>query len=299
LTRRICVVGDGAWGRALSHVAATAGNEVRVWSRRNPDASAVRWSEAIIVAVPAQSVRDALVKLPLLSQAIIIAAKGIERTSGKLMADVVHDCAPDAKAMVLSGPSFATDVLKGLPTAVTLAADSVDLAVPWARALALPTFRIYQSDDVRGVELGGSLKNVLAIACGISDGHGLGESARAALTTRGFAEMFRLSRAMGARPETLMGLSGLGDLLLTCNSPQSRNYGFGFAIGKGATTSDALARATGVVEGAATAAIATFLAVQHGIDMPITRAVLAIVEEGAVPADVIRDLLARPAHAEF
>ncbi|MGA8514002.1 MAG: NAD(P)H-dependent glycerol-3-phosphate dehydrogenase, partial [Burkholderiaceae bacterium] len=168
-----------------------------------------------------------------------------------------------------------------------------------AKVLALPTFRIYQTDDVRGVELGGSLKNVLAIACGISDGFGFGESARAALITRGFAELFKLSIKMGARPETLMGLAGLGDLLLTCNSQQSRNHSFGYAIGRGATPAAAIAQCRGVVEGAATAAIAVALAVTHNTEMPIVNAVHAIVDGGAEPATIIRDLLARPALTEF
>ena len=159
-------------------------------------------------------------------------------------------------------------------------------------------FRIYGSDDVLGVEIGGALKNVLAIACGISDGRGLGDSARAALTTRGFAELTRFGRALGAKPETLMGLSGLGDLLLTCSSTQSRNYGFGHAIGEGFAVHDALARARGVVEGAFTVRIARELALRHGVDMPIVEAVHRIVDEGARPAEVIAQLLARPAGAE-
>jgi glycerol-3-phosphate dehydrogenase (NAD(P)+) len=299
VSRRICVVGTGAWGTALAHVARTAGHEVRIWSRGNPDADAVRWAGGIILAVPAQHVRETLGKIAFGPQPVIIAAKGIERGSGMLMAEVVSDCVPTCVPLVLSGPSFAADVLRDLPTAVTLAADNIEVAGRWAEMLALPTFRIYHSNDVRGVEIGGAMKNVLAIACGISDGYGLGNSARAALTTRGFAELLRFGQALGARRETLMGLSGLGDLLLTCSSPQSRNYGFGFAIGKGASAADALAAARGVVEGQATAAIAMTLARQHGIDMPITEQVHAIIEGRVAPADAIRNLLSRPTAGEF
>ena len=296
---KICVVGDGAWGTALAHVARRGGHDVSIWSRKVPDAVAVSQAHALVLAVPAQAVRSALALVQPQTPVIIIAAKGIERGTGLLMVDVVRDVIPAARAMVLSGPSFAADVMKGLPTAVTLAAATHDEAAKWAALLSLPEFRIYQSDDLKGVEIGGSLKNVLAIACGIADGRGLGESARAALITRGFAELSRLARKMGARSETLMGLSGLGDLLLTCASPQSRNYGFGLAVGKGLTPAAALSVATGVVEGAATAGVAVALARTHKVDMPITQAVHAIIDAGAVPDEVIRSLLARPAAAEF
>jgi glycerol-3-phosphate dehydrogenase (NAD(P)+) len=201
--------------------------------------------------------------------------------------------------MVLSGPSFAADVVKGLPTAVTLAAPTLAEAGAWGEALTVPSFRVYGSDDVLGVEIGGALKNVLAIACGISDGRKLGDSARAALTTRGFAELSRFGRKLGARPETLMGLSGLGDLLLTCSSRQSRNYAFGLAIGEGKGVQQALAQSRGVVEGASTAAIAARMAKQHGVDMPIVQAVHAIVDGGARPEQAIAALLARPVGAEI
>ena len=201
--------------------------------------------------------------------------------------------------MVLSGPSFAADVMRGLPTAVVLAAATLAEAGEWAEALSLPSFRIYNSDDVMGVEIGGALKNVLAIACGIADGRGLGDSARAALTTRGFAELTRFGRKLGARPETLMGLSGLGDLLLTCSSRQSRNYAFGLAIGEGASVARALAQSRGVVEGATTVKIAHELARRHGVDMPIIAAVHAIVDQGASPEQEIARLLARPAGREI
>jgi glycerol-3-phosphate dehydrogenase (NAD(P)+) len=189
-------------------------------------------------------------------------------------------------------------VVKGLPTAVVLAAPVLNEASRWASALTLPSFRIYGSDDVMGVEIGGALKNVLAIACGISDGRGLGDSARAALTTRGFAELTRFGRKLGARPETLMGLSGLGDLLLTCSSRQSRNYSFGLAIGEGFGVEEALARSSGVVEGAFTVKIAHALAHEHGVEMPIVDAVHAVVDGKAKPDEVIARLLSRPVGAE-
>lgn len=292
-------MGTGAWGTALAHVARSAGHEVRTWSRRQPDDEAVHWADCVILAVPAQYVRETLGKLALKAQPVIIAAKGIERGTGMLMAELVREEAPKCVPMVLSGPSFAADVLRNKPTAVTLAAHALEIAGEWAECLALPTFRIYHSDDVRGVEIGGAMKNVLAIACGISDGYGLGDSARAALTTRGFAELLRFGQAQGARRETLMGLSGLGDLLLTCSSAQSRNYGFGFAIGKGASAGEALAAAKGVVEGQATAAIAMTMALRHGIDMPITEQVQAIIEGNVAPAEAIRNLLSRPTSGEF
>jgi glycerol-3-phosphate dehydrogenase (NAD(P)+) len=301
MSRKFGIVGAGAWGSALAHVARSAGHAVGLWSRRLPDPAALARSDAIILAVPAQALREALTaiapavapRLPL-----IISAKGIEQGTGLFMNEVVQELLPKAHPLVLSGPSFAADVVKGLPTAVVMAAPTLAEAGEWAGALSIPAFRIYASDDVKGVEIGGALKNVLAIACGISDGRGLGDSARAALTTRGFAELTRFGRAMGARPETLMGLSGLGDLLLTCSSRQSRNYAFGFSVGEGCSVAEALAASKGVVEGAATVRIAHALAHRHGIDMPIVDAVHAIVDDRARPDEEIARLLARPAGKE-
>lgn len=296
---RLGVAGAGAWGKALADVGARAGHDVVLWSRRAPVQLA--GCEGIILAVPAQAIREVLTALarelgP--ATALIISAKGIEQGTGLFMAEVVAQAAPAHPAFVLSGPSFAADVLKGLPTAVVMAGPSIASAQAWAGALSLPAFRIYSSDDVKGVEIGGALKNVLAIACGISDGFKLGDSARAALTTRGFAELTRFGRALGAKPETLMGLSGLGDLLLTCSSPQSRNYAFGLAIGEGATVAQALARSRGVVEGAHTVRIADELARRHHVDMPIVAAVRAVVDQQASPGEMIDQLLSRPAGRE-
>ena len=299
---RLAVLGAGAWGTALAHVARSAGHEVHVWSRAEPALEPLRGSEAAILAVPAQGVRKVLSGLKTIvtnSIPLIIAAKGIEQGTGLFMNEVVAEVLPEAQPMVLSGPSFAADVMKGLPTAVVLAAAELSAARRWAEALSVPAFRIYASDDVKGVEIGGALKNVLAIACGISDGRGLGDSARAALTTRGFAELTRFAARLGAKPETLMGLSGLGDLLLTCSSRQSRNYSFGFAVGEGKSVAEALALSKGVVEGAATVRIAQRIAHRLGLDMPIVDAVHAIVDENAAPAQEIARLLARPLGPEI
>ncbi|MEQ1519953.1 MAG: NAD(P)H-dependent glycerol-3-phosphate dehydrogenase [Aestuariivirga sp.] len=300
MKRRIAIAGNGAWGQALAHVARTAGHDVSMWSRQKSDVVSFASLDAIIVAVPAQAVRDVLTLItPPKGIPLIISAKGIEQQTAKFMNEVVAEIAPGALTFVLSGPSFASDVLKGLPTAVTLAAPSLAEAGEWAQALSLPMFRVYGSDDVLGVEIGGALKNVLAIACGISDGKGLGDSARAALTTRGFAELMRFGKKLGAKPETLTGLAGLGDLLLTCSSRQSRNYSFGLAIGQGTSVSTALAASRGVVEGAYTARVAQALAVRHEVDMPIVAAVSAIIDHGAEPAREIARLLARPVREEI
>jgi glycerol-3-phosphate dehydrogenase (NAD(P)+) len=300
MKRRIAIAGNGAWGQALAHVARTAGHDVSMWSRQKSDVVSFASLDAIIVAVPAQAVRDVLTLIkPPKGIPLIISAKGIEQQTAKFMNEVVAEIVPGAHSFVLSGPSFASDVLKGMPTAVTLAAPTLAEAGEWAQALSLPMFRVYGSDDVLGVEIGGALKNVLAIACGISDGKGLGDSARAALTTRGFAELMRFGKKLGARPETLTGLAGLGDLLLTCSSHQSRNYSFGLAIGKGSSVSAALAASRGVVEGAHTARVARALAVRHEVDMPIVAAVSAIIDHGAEPAQEIARLLARPVREEI
>jgi glycerol-3-phosphate dehydrogenase (NAD(P)+) len=300
MKRRIAVAGDGAWGKALAHVCRSAGHDVGMWSRSHSDITDVASYNAVIIAVPAQAVREVLTLLKAPSNVpLIISAKGIERNTSKFMNEVVQDVVPGAQVLVLSGPSFARDVMKSLPTAVTLAASTLAEAGEWAQALTLPMFRIYGSDDIMGVEIGGAFKNVLAIACGISDGHGLGDSARAALTTRGFAELMRFGKKLDVKPETLTGLAGLGDLLLTCSSRQSRNYSFGLAIGQGKTVEEALRASQGVVEGASTAGVAHALAQRHGVDMPIIAAVAGIIDRGAEPAGEIAKLLARPVREEI
>ncbi len=296
---KICVLGNGAWGKALAGLATDCGHDVSIWSRKDASFEKVWQAECIIVAVPAQAIAALLPQLGLTEkQTLIITAKGIDRASGRFMYEIGRNFTDQYRCLMLSGPSFAEDVSHGLPTAVTMASSSMAMAQQWAKALSRPHFRIYASDDPLGVCIGGALKNILAIACGISDGKQLGASAKAALTTRGFSELMRLGKALGARPETLFGLSGLGDLLLTCSSPQSRNYAFGKKLGEGMSVDKALASSHGVVEGVYSANAALKLSIHHTITMPITQAVNAIVENGANPDDMIEALLARPSTTE-
>jgi glycerol-3-phosphate dehydrogenase (NAD(P)+) len=234
---------------------------------------------------------------PLLVQqtAVIVCAKGIERGSKKFMTEVIAESAPKAVPAILSGPSFAADVARGLPTAVTLAAADGKLAGELAQAVGSATFRPYHSSDVRGVAIGGAAKNVLAIAAGVVTGRELGASALAALTTRGFAELVRFGKAYGAKPETMMGLSGLGDLLLTCSSPQSRNFTFGIKLGRGERP-DAIA--AGLAEGVFTAPVLLEMARDRAIDMPISAAVAALLSGKMSVETVIGSLLTRPFKAE-
>ena len=257
-------------------------------------------ADALLLVVPAQALRAVTTALaPLLAPGtpVIVCAKGIERGSKKFMSEVVAECAPAAAVAILSGPSFAADVARGMPTAVTLAANDAELAAALAQALGSATFRPYHSSDIRGVEIGGAAKNVLAIAAGIVAGRALGFSAAAALTTRGFAELMRFGRAYGAKPETMMGLSGLGDLLLTCTSPQSRNFSFGVNLGRGQKP-DAIHRTTGLAEGVFTAPVLLEMARERGVDMPISSAVAAVLD-GQMSVDVaIESLLTRPLKSE-
>ena len=322
----IAVVGGGAWGSALALTCARAGREVTLWEHdaanaaqlankreslflpgvRIDDGIAIARSiadasraQAILLVVPAQAVRSAAKALaPLLAKGtpIIVCAKGIERGTRKFMTEIIAECAPEAAAAILSGPSFAADVARGMPTAVTLAAGDAALAAALAQALGSAAFRPYHSTDVRGVEIGGAAKNVLAIAAGAVNGRGLGASALAALTTRGFAELVRFGRAYGAKPETMMGLSGLGDLLLTCSSPQSRNFSFGVNLGRGRKP-DAI-HDTGLAEGTFTASVLVEMARERNVDMPISFAVDALLREKMTVDDVINSLLTRPLKAE-
>jgi glycerol-3-phosphate dehydrogenase (NAD(P)+) len=297
---KICVLGNGAWGKALAGLAVDCGHDVDVWSRQDASNAKVSRADALIVAVPAQAVASILAQLGITEdQVVIITAKGIDRASNRFMYEVGCTVSGKHNCLLLSGPSFAEDVSKQLPTAVTMAGLGMATAQTWAKALQRPYFRIYASDDPLGVCIGGSLKNILAIACGIAEGKQLGASAKAALTTRGFSELMRLGKALGAKPETLMGLSGLGDLLLTCSSPQSRNYAFGKRLGEGQTVTQALSASGGVVEGVYSAKAAMQLAITYTITMPITQAVNAIVENGASPDAMINALLARPTGTEY
>jgi glycerol-3-phosphate dehydrogenase (NAD(P)+) len=324
--KSIGVAGGGSWGTALALAAARAGNTVIVWAREPEVVASVdsnrenglflpghAWPanmsatnsladlapcDAILLAAPAQALRAVSQTLtPVLDVAtpVLICAKGMERRTGLLMSEVAAQELAGTPVGLLSGPSFASDVAKGLPTAITLALPDPDLGKALAQALSSPGFRPYFTEDVIGVSVGGAVKNVLAIACGVVEGKGLGDSARAALTARGFAEMVRFGGAIGARPETLTGLSGLGDLILTCNSRQSRNFALGIALARGdarGSSADPLA------EGAETAGALTDRAQTMGIDMPIAAAVAAILDGGLTVDAAIQQLLARPLRLE-
>jgi glycerol-3-phosphate dehydrogenase (NAD(P)+) len=319
---RIAVVGAGAWGVALANVAARAGRSVTLVARDEHSAVAIAKSResphllgigidsrvdvaaaleldaaAVLLAVPAQALREVAAKLQVIPATPVVAcAKGIEQRTLCFMTDVIAETLPSATPAILSGPSFASDVGKGLPTAVTLAAADPTLAQDLALAIGVPTFRVYHSSDVRGVEIGGAAKNVLAIAAGIVAGKKLGASAAAALVTRGFAELARFGEAFGGRPTTLMGLSGLGDLILTCTSSQSRNYSLGVALGEGAPPQRA--GAGKLAEGAFTASALVELASRHGVEMPISAAVAAVLAGELTVDAAIEALLMRPFRAE-
>jgi len=324
--QRIAVLGGGAWGTALALTCARAGRDVTLWefdagnaehlatrreSRFLPGvrlednikvtralAEASR-SDAILLVVPAQAMRSmikSLAQTMAASTPLIACAKGIEHGSHKFMTEIIAECAPNATPAILSGPSFAADVARGLPTAVTLAAADGEIAEALAQAIASASFRPYHSTDVRGVEIGGAAKNVLAIAAGIVTGRGLGASASAALTTRGFAELVRFGKAYGARLETMTGLSGLGDLILTCSSPQSRNFSFGVALGKGEKP-DGAAHGK-LAEGAFTAPVLLEMAAEKNIEMPISAAVAALLAETLSVDEAIGSLLTRPIKSE-
>jgi glycerol-3-phosphate dehydrogenase (NAD(P)+) len=324
--QRIAVLGGGAWGTALALTCARAGRDVTLWefdagnaehlatrreSRFLPGvrlednikvtralAEASR-SDAILLVVPAQAMRSVIKSLAQTMAAgspLIACAKGIEHGSHKFMTEIIAECAPNATPAILSGPSFAADVARGLPTAVTLAAADGEIAQALAQAIASASFRLYHSTDVRGVEIGGAAKNVLAIAAGIVTGRGLGASASAALTTRGFAELVRFGKAYGAKPETMTGLSGLGDLILTCSSPQSRNFSFGVALGKGEKP-DGAAHGK-LAEGAFTAPVLLEMAAEKNIEMPISAAVAALLAETLSVDEAIGSLLTRPIKSE-
>jgi glycerol-3-phosphate dehydrogenase (NAD(P)+) len=254
--------------------------------------------DAILVATPAQSSREMALRLAMApgSAPLVTCAKGIERGTHAFMTEVLADAAPGRRTAILSGPSFAADVAAGLPTAVTIASADEGLARALCGALRGPTLRLYHSTDVRGVEIGGAAKNVLAIACGVAVGRGLGASATAALVARGFAELRRFGEAFGARGSTLMGLSGLGDLVLTCSSPQSRNFAFGLALGRGASAAEA--GAGGLAEGRFSALALTELARERGVDMPIADCVQGLIEGSLDVKAAVSALLARPPKGE-
>ncbi len=328
--KRIGIIGAGAWGTALALVSRRAGLEVRLQALEpevaeaingshentlflpgvalDPEihattdpAEAARDADALLLASPAQFLRSVLEGLateltPGLP--VVICAKGIEQETSALMSEIVAEVLPETPVAVLSGPTFAAEVAADFPTAVTLAAGDEALAIQLSEALGNPRFRIYRSDDPIGAQIGGAVKNVLAIGCGIVGGCGLGDNARAALITRGLAEIVRLGVAKGAKPETLMGLSGIGDLTLTCNAMQSRNYSLGVALGQGQALADILSERTSVAEGVFSAASVTELARRLDIGMPICLAVDGILNHFADINATIEGLLSRPAGTE-
>lgn len=322
----IGVIGAGAWGTALAQMLSLDGREVLLWAyepavveminhgHRNarflPDAqlaSSIRATgeladlaglKIILAVTPAQVLGKVLAGLECAPRDLVLCAKGIEAGSGRLMNEVARAACPQSALAVLSGPTFAHEVARGLPTAVTLACSGGE--AQWERlspAIARPSFRPYYSDDVTGAEIGGAVKNVLAIACGLVDGLGFGENARAALIARGMAEMLRFGEALGARAETLNGLCGLGDLVLTCSSTSSRNFSLGKALGQGQAAADLMADRTTVAEGAHTAPVLAKLAQERAIAMPLVSAVAAILA-GEPPREIVAAILARPLRAE-
>ena len=322
----IGVIGAGAWGTALAQMLASDGRAVLIWAlepeviadinqnRRNsiylPSAELAPTIHAtadlteaarcgvLLLVTPAQHLSGILGKMPRLPRDLVLCSKGIENGTGRLMSDVARDAAPDSEIAVLSGPTFAHEVAAGQPTAVTLACGGGD--AQWDRlapAIARPAFRPYYSNDVGGAEVGGAVKNVLAIACGVVDGLGLGQNARAALIARGYAEMLRFGEALGGQAATLAGLCGLGDLVLTCSSTSSRNFSLGKALGEGQAPADLMADRRTVAEGAFTAPVLVELARKHGVSMPIVEAVQALLS-GAPARDVVREILARPLKPE-
>jgi glycerol-3-phosphate dehydrogenase (NAD(P)+) len=325
----IGVIGAGAWGTALGAVAALAGRKVTVWAREadvvdsinskhenarflpnaalppavtaTDDLAVATRADALLVGAPAQHLRATLALLaPHLRSGtpLVLCAKGIERASGKLMTEVLIECAPDCVPAILSGPSFARDVARNLPTAVTIAAANMNVARALQTAFGHMTFRPYASDDLTGVALGGAAKNVYAIACGIVAGIGLGESARAALLSRSFVELCRLGEALGARSETLMGLSGLGDLVLTATSISSRNYAFGLDVGKGVSRAELFKSGRPLAEGVETAPALVARAKWHNIELPIAETTAEILSGAIALGAAIPRLMSRPLKTE-
>ena len=322
---KIGVIGGGAWGTALAQVAA-AGGEVLLWAfepdvvdainsahinpvflpgvplspviRATNDLHDLDSCDALLVVTPAQHMRRILAAAPVEQRPLILCSKGIEADTMALMSEAAAETCPDAPIAVLSGPTFASEVAKGLPTAVTLACVQDAVAAGLAQRIARPGFRPYRSTDVIGAEIGGAVKNVLAIACGVVEGAGLGKNARAALIARGFAEMTRFGLARGARQETLAGMSGLGDLVLTCSSEQSRNFSLGLGLGQGKSAASLMADRRTVAEGAFTAPVLVQAAQAAGVEMPISEAVASLLEGKASVQTAIESLLARPLKEE-
>lgn len=321
----ISVIGAGAWGTALAQIQAKAGRNVRLWARETEVVESINTvrentlylkgvalhgnlhattgfadclgADTILLVTPAQHLRATLTALGpdnLAGKTVVLCAKGIEIETGRLLSGIVAEVAPRAECAVLSGPCFAREIALSLPSAATLAAPTMDRARALCAAISTPTFRTYASDDVIGAEIGGAVKNVIAIACGVVHGKGLGDSARAALLTRGMVEIMRLAVALGARKETLFGMCGLGDLMLTASSLQSRNYSLGFALGEGKSAAEILGERIAVTEGVPTSKAVVRLAASLKVDMPIVQAVYGMVYENIPVERVMKDLLSRP-----
>ncbi len=323
---KLAVIGGGAWGTALAQVAAAGGRETLIWAieddvvtainkihenpvylkgikldkaiRATSNFSDLKGVDAWLVVTPAQHMRAVLSRSPCPKMPLILCSKGIEDASGKMLHEVAHDVCPSSPVAVLSGPTFAHEVAAGLPTAVTLACADKTLGEALRARINLTSFRTYLTDDVAGAEAGGAVKNVLAIACGVAEGRGLGQNARAALIARGFAEMTRFGLAMGGRRETLAGLSGLGDLVLTCSSTASRNFSLGKAIGEGKAVADLMKDRRTVAEGAFTAPVLHRIATERNIDMPLVSAVVELLEGKVGVVELLETMLSRPPRDE-
>lgn len=325
----IGVIGAGAWGTALAQSLAASDKEVRLWAREPEVADAISKKrentlflpgiqlheniegtdslsracdrDVLLLCVPAQHIRATLLSMKRDirdDHVLVICAKGIETDSGMLLSDVVKEILPETKMAILTGPTFASEIGRGLPSAVTVACADKDICAELVELLSCKTLRAYQTSDIKGAQIGGAVKNVIAIAAGVIIGRGLGESARAALVTRGLAEMSRLASAMGAKKETLMGMCGMGDMILTCTSMQSRNYSLGIALGEGKTLEEILASRNSVTEGVTTAQALIVMARNHAVDMPISAAVHGCLSEGASIDETIERMLARPLRPE-
>lgn len=318
----IAVLGSGSWGAALAIAQASAGRSVLLWARRPERAAEIAQSRHVapylpqeirlpdnitltsdladcrgvtttLAVTPAQALRETLTALGSANR-IVLCCKGVERGTGALMPEVAHAALPDAQVFMLSGPNFAGEVARGLPAAATVAGPNLEAAATLSNDLAAPALRLYPSGDMTGAALGGALKNVMAIAAGAVEGAGLGENARAAVATRGLAEIARIAVAMGAERDTLMGLAGIGDLMLTCSGLQSRNYSLGVALGKGRALADILGERQTVAEGVATASAARALAERLGVEAPITAAVDDVTAGRIDISSAVEGLMSRP-----
>lgn len=323
--QKVGIIGGGAWGTAIAQTISRAGNDVLIWARESEvvdsinnkhenemylsgvpllenvkatsSLSAVADTDAIFLVTPAQKLRETLKTIASDAQdgkPLVICSKGVELDTGRLLSDVLEEEVPDAVYAILSGPTFAGDLAKGLPGAATIAARDKDVGEQLVSMLGSATFRPYYCEDIIGAQLGGAVKNVIAVACGVVMGRGMGESARAALMTRGMVEMGRLGKAMDAQKDTLLGMCGVGDMMLTCTSMKSRNYSLGVALGEGKTLDEILGGRNSVSEGVHTAKALVQLAESNAVDMPIAEAVNSFLNEGVSIEETIATLMARP-----